>query len=249
MKKTILISILFLLCSATFAQQKVTLPAGTPETFVSHAGYDVSFNPEMRIPNYVAYRLSPSDITTEGVSRDGEGFTADPDIPGCPETVEYNRRNFPKDFASDRGHMMPAADCKTSETRMSESFYLSNVCPQDHTLNEKDWCDLEKQVRFWCKHYYKSDVWVVCGPVFGKDKSATGINIPSKFWKVVCRYDSRYSQWKAIGFIFENAPDSQPYAGQAVSVDEVEALTGMNFFSEVGNSENEMEKNVGGWKF
>ena len=249
MRRTIVLSILFLLCTVTLAQQKVILPAGTQETFVSHSGYDVSFNDDARIPNYVSYRLSPSDITTEGISRNDAEFLPDPDIPACPETQEYTRSHYPEGLRLDRGHMMPAADCKTSGTRMSESFYLSNVCPQDHTLNEEDWCNLEKQVRFWCKHYYKTDLWIVCGPILGKTETTTGINIPSQFWKVICRYDSRYGHWKAIGFIFNNDSSDQPYAQRAVSVDEIEALTGMDFFSEVEDNEEEfMEKNIGDWK-
>lgn len=223
-----------LLCAATYAQEPmldVVLPAGTSSTIVSHHGYTVSFNDDARIPNYVAYVLRPEDITTEGVSRNGEEFVADPDIPGCPETQEYNRSNFPKDFASDRGHMMPAADCKTSEVRMSESFYLSNVCPQDHDLNEGTWCDLEKQVRFWCKHWYKTDLVVICGPVFGADsrKSKTGIVIPDGFFKVICREDAKEG-WTAISFVFLNSPETESYKMFRTSVDEVERLTGFDFF-------------------
>lgn len=250
MKRIIPLLFLLLLPAALQAQTSVILPEGTPETVVSHEAYTVSFNDQERIPNYVAYRLRPEDITTEGVSRQGEEFLPDPDIPECPDNSEYNRTNHPSGLLLDRGHMMPAADCKTSQTRMRESFYLSNICPQDHTLNEKDWCDLEKQIRFWCKHYYKTDLWVICGPVFGERHTRTGINIPEKFWKVICRYDERYGHWKAIGFIFGNTPDSQPYARQAVTVDEVENLTGFNFFTEVGDSEeNYMEKSTGNWKF
>ena len=38
----------------------------------------------------------------------------------------------------DKGHMAPVADMKWSEQSMYESFYLTNICPQNHTLNERD---------------------------------------------------------------------------------------------------------------
>lgn len=248
-----LASVFFLLFSLSFllsAQMRVVLPEGTPETLVVHDAYTVSFNDVERVPNYVAYRLRPGDITTEGVSRDGEEFLPDPEIPGCPETREYTRSHYPDGLRLDRGHMMPAADCKTSSVRMRESFYLSNVCPQDHTLNERDWCELEEQVRFWCKHYYKTDLWVVCGPLFGNTYTSTGINIPDGFWKVVCRYDARDGVWRSIGFVFENSPKPQPYAMRSFTVDEVERLTGMDFFADLDDSiEKSMEGSTGRWKF
>lgn len=246
--------LLLALCFATVSAQDrmldVVLPPGTSSTIVQHEGYTVSFNDEARIPNYVIYHLFPSDVTTGGVSRDGEEFVADPDIPGCPESPEYNRSNFPKDFHSDRGHMMPAADCKTSATRMSESFYLSNVCPQDHDLNEGQWCELEKQVRFWCKHWYKQDLYVVCGPIFDGDspKSKTGIVIPDAFFKIICRKDDN-GGWSAIGFKFQNSPQRVPYGTLAVSVDDIETETGMDFFPALpDNIEKSVEKDFSGWK-
>ena len=246
MKHTITTILLFLVCFTGLCQETVSLPAGTVSTVVHHKGYTVSFNDDARIPNYVCYTLRPEDITTEGVSRAGEEFLPDPDIPGCPESRDYSRTGY------DRGHMMPAADCKTDEVRMTESFYLSNVCPQDHTLNEKDWCDLEKQVRFWCKHYFKTDIRVVCGPLFG-DKSprtASGIVIPEGFFKVVCRKDSRSGKWQSVGFIFKNTSDSQPYHQMTVTVDEIETLTGMDFFTDIPDvEESQMEKEKGYWKF
>lgn len=253
--KKVISFLLLAFCFATVSAQDrmldVVLPAGTPSTIVQHEGYTVSFNDEARIPNYVIYHLFPSDITTEGVSRDGEMFVADPDIPGCPESTEYNRSNFPKGFHLDRGHMMPAADCKTSATRMTESFYLSNVCPQDHDLNEGQWCELEKQVRFWCKHWYKQDLYVVCGPIFDDScqKSETGIVIPKAFFKVICRRDDK-KVWSAIGFRFLNSPMLTSYETLAVSVDDIEKATGFDFFSTLPDSiERFVEKDCSGWKF
>lgn len=246
MRKLTTIITLVLLCGTITAQNKVNVPAGIQQTVIHHEGYTVSFNEDARIPNYVSYILSPSDVTTEGVSRAGEEFLPDPQIPGCPETREYSRTGY------DRGHMMPAADCKTSEVRMRESFYLSNVCPQDHALNEGSWCDLEKQVRFWCKHYYKTDLYVVCGPLWDDKcgRTTSGIAIPCAFWKVLCRYDNRTRQWTAAAFLFPNDDSERPYVTRQVSVDVIEDLTGFDFFSEVEDrQEAAMERAVATWKF
>ena len=37
-----------------------------------------------------------------------------------------------------RGHMAPAADMKWSKKAMEESFYMSNICPQNQKLNRDE---------------------------------------------------------------------------------------------------------------
>lgn len=247
MKRLSLPILAFILAAAPLkAQGGFIIPEGVPSTIVHHKGYTVSFNEDLRIPNCVCYMLTPDDVTTEGVSRTDE-FLPDPEIASCPESREYSRSGY------DRGHMMPAADCKTSIERMRESFYLSNVCPQDHALNEGSWCDLEKQVRFWCKHWYKDTLWVACGPVVSKDcpRTASNIAVPSAFWKAVCRKDPRSGRWEAVGFIFPNNPTERPYKERRVSVDTIEALTGIDIFSDLDDyAEVMMEKDSSSnWKF
>ena len=246
MRKLTFFILILSLCVSAGAQSTVSVPDHIVQTVVHHKGYTVSFNEDARIPNYVSYTLRPEDVTTEGVSRNGEEFLPDPDIEGCPESRDYSRTGY------DRGHMMPAADCKTDEVRMRESFYLSNVCPQNHSLNEGSWCDLEKQVRFWCKHYYKTELRIVCGPWWddGCRITDSGIAVPQAFWKVICRYDSRQGHWKAIAFLFPNNASEKPYATRQVSVDDIESLTGMDFFTDIPDKEeNAMEKSVEAWKF
>lgn len=48
--------------------------------------------------------------------------------------------------------MAPAADMKWSEQAMQESFYMSNICPQNQKLNRDDWGDLEEMCRNWAKN-------------------------------------------------------------------------------------------------
>lgn len=58
---------------------------------------------------------------------------------------DYRRSGF------DRGHMAPAADMRWSATAMSESFYLTNICPQTPSLNQGDWNRLEGKIRDWAR--------------------------------------------------------------------------------------------------
>ena len=118
-----------------------------------------------------------------------------------------------------------------SSQTMKESFYLSNVCPQDHNLNSGAWNDLEKQVRYEAR-FYKS-VWVVCGPIFNYNNprhiGQNHVMVPDAFFKALLarRKDGSYA---SIGFIFPNVPCTRNLTLYAMTVDELEAKLGMDLF-------------------
>ena len=62
-------------------------------------------------------------------------------------TGDYTKSGY------DRGHMAPAADMKWNKQAMEESFYMSNICPQNPNLNRGDWNDLEEKSRQMAKKY------------------------------------------------------------------------------------------------
>lgn len=204
--------------------EEVKSSARISQQIITHKNYTVSYNRETRLPNWVSWSISKDELSSV-VSRSGFNFSPDPKVLISPVTsMDYSKSGW------DRGHMCPAADNKFSATAMEESFYMTNICPQDHTLNEKTWSYLETACRNWAQN---CTVYVVCGPyIEGKAKSHIGkskVAIPDGFWKVVLRqYRGR---WQAIGFIIPNVPTSSEFDEFAVSVDDVEILTGFDFFS------------------
>lgn len=192
------------------------------EQIIRHTGYTVSYNEHWRLPNWVAYELTEEE--TRGTVGRTNRFLADPQIIGAAaETSDYTHSGY------DRGHMAPAADMKWSAQAMKESFYMSNICPQLHNLNAGDWKDLEEQVRTWVQRY--GSVYVACGPMVEKSPKRIGVNkvaVPERFYKVVLRYGGKRQQ--AIGFVMEQKKGNRPLAAYAVSVDRVEAMTGIDFF-------------------
>jgi len=197
---------------------------GKPEKILKREGYTVSYNKTTKQPNWVAWHLTKAH--TYGKNQRNESmFTPDEDVP-APRAVDndyYNSRY-------DRGHMCPAGDNKWSSVAMKQSFLFSNVCPQNHGLNKNEWNDLEIMTREWARAYGAVDV--VCGPIFyGKGEQKTiGRNkvwVPDAFFKVIlCRQGDQ----KAIGFIMENNGKKQQLADCIYTVDEVEKVTGMDFF-------------------
>ena len=72
-----------------------------------------------------------------------DAFMPDPEVPYTKSATTNDYKNS----GWNRGHMAPAGDMKWSEQAMKESFYLSNICPQNKNLNSGIWKDLEEQVR------------------------------------------------------------------------------------------------------
>lgn len=189
---------------------------------ITHLGYTVHFNSEWLIPNWVAYQLTCTEVN--GEEERSKSFKPDPDVSGiCPTTKDYTNSGY------DRGHMAPAADMKWSEQAMKESFYLTNICPQNHNLNAGDWKTLEEKVRDWACEY--GPVYVVCGPIVTSEHQVigeVGVTVPKGFFKaLLCR---KNGQWQAIGFVFDNIAGHKALSSYAKSIDEVEELTGMDFF-------------------
>jgi endonuclease G len=182
----------------------------------------------------VAYELTAAE-TEPKFPRQGR-FMPDPKVRGASAvTGDYRKSGY------DRGHMAPAADMRWDRRAMRESFYLSNVCPQNSNLNRGRWGDLEQDVRRWAKAC--GAVYVVCGPIVGRQPLCIGtdqVAVPDSFFKVLCRrVDSHY---QAIGFIFPNQACHAPVASYALSVDSVEKRTSLDFFSQLPDSiENRIE--------
>lgn len=189
---------------------------------IEHKAYTVDYNEEWRLANWVAYSLT-ADQTKGPVERYNK-FDADPLVKGATaQWWDYKHTTY------DRGHLVPAGDMKWDETAMRECFYLSNIAPQDHTFNEGDWNYLENRVRGWANFFGK--VYVVCGPIVSEHPETIGENciaVPDSFYKVVL-CDMR-GEWNAIGFICPNDPTHHNLSHYTRTVDEVERITGIDFF-------------------
>lgn len=192
------------------------------EQIINHLGYTTSYNSTLRIPNWVAYELTPYEARAHG-KRSGE-FQKDPLAVGTSASPsDYSRSGY------GRGHMAPAGDMKWSSKAMHETFYLSNICPQDNSLNAGLWNDLEMGLRQMSRQ--GKTLYIVCGPLMSDNPRRIGRNkvaVPSSFFKVVLRREG--NGYEAIGYIFPNTRSSGSVNDYACTVDEVEAKSGMDFF-------------------
>jgi endonuclease G len=131
--------------------------------------------------------------------------------------------------------MAPAADMKWSKRAMKESFYLSNVCPQHKSLNSGIWKDLEEQVRGLAMQ--KGKIYVVCGPIVSKRPKTIGsgkVAVPDAFFKALLQNDN--GRWSAIAFMFANKGGQKLLSTCAMSVEELQNITGIDFFPALPDS-------------
>lgn len=211
----------------------VTNP-NVPSQKKSYTGMDVSFNSRCHIPNWVSWELT-ADETTGDVSRTNK-FYNDPDIDGCPDSWDYSYSGY------DRGHMAPAGDMKWDSKAMEETFFLSNICPQAKALNTGSWKNLEEKCRTWAR--IDGRIYIVCGPIIDeKPMELIGdskVWVPSRFFKVIIAPYSTPA--RGIGFIMPNGKVEGGMQVCAVTIDEVERITGHDFFASLPDElENQLE--------
>lgn len=195
--------------------------------------YKAWYSESMRIPLAVSWYLTGNHVTGS-FKRKGVAFHPDNEVKGDPvSTFDYMQSGY------SRGHMCPSGDNKWNQRAQEESFLMTNICPQTHKLNGGDWNDLEMLCRTWAQKYDR--VYIVCGPVLQGDRHKTigrirarRITVPEAFYKVVLRTGKHPA---AIGFIYNNDDSSQPMREAVRTVDEIERMTGIDFFSALPDDE------------
>lgn len=215
--------------------RKIEIPAFTKDEMILYrAAYTINYDKQNKIPKWVAWHLT-SDHTT-GEQRRLSNFIVDEEVPAPrAELVDYKGSGY------DRGHMCPAGDNKWGFQPMRESFYLTNICPQNSNLNSGDWNELEIQCRDWANKY--GDIYIVCGPILYKGKHETigpnKVTVPEAFFKVILCMQGKP---KAIGFIYKNVCCNNSMSSYVNSIDQVERITGLDFFPSLPDDiENEVE--------
>ena len=192
------------------------------DQIITHTGYSLLYNEEHEQASWVAYELT-KDETIKRFKR-ADKFIVDPLVTtGSANNADYSGNGY------DRGHMAPAADMGWSSATMKESFYYSNMSPQNPAFNRGIWKSLEELVRSWAID--NEAVYVVTGPVLTKELPAIGrnnVSVPGYYYKVILDYTE--PGIKAIGFILRNEGSKEPLQSFAVSIDSVETVTGIDFF-------------------
>ncbi|MFS4468561.1 DNA/RNA non-specific endonuclease [Maribacter sp. 2210JD10-5] len=220
------------------------LPTSTTNEIVHHSHFSLSYNEPFEQAEWVAYVLKKEHLTDDDRKR--PYFIEDPWV----RTKSADWRNY-KGSGYDRGHLCPAGDRRFSEQAYNETFYTSNISPQNNAFNAGAWNRLEMKIRSWAKKYKK--LYVITGGVLESGLEEIGeedVDVPDYFYKIVARETT--SDMEVIGFLMENKEKSAPLKSFTVSIDEIEALTGIDFFYRLDvkkQEEFESSINLRDWKF
>ena len=205
---------------------------------VEHEGFTLSYNEKLEQADWVAYKLEKKNLDQAKFKRK-DNFREDPLVrTGSATPGDYRKSGY------DRGHLAPAADFTWSKKALDHTFYMSNMSPQEPGFNRGIWKKLEEQVRDWARD--NQIVYVVTGPIADKRKGRIGDNkvtVPKYYYKVVL--DIQEPELKAIAFLMENEKSNKDIMDFAVTVDRIEAMSGLDFFPSIPDEmENRLEKSI-----
>ena len=205
-----------------------------PGTLLIRQAYMACHNDDLLVPLWVAYKLTAKNL--QGTAERSDDFRPDPDLPvgNSAELSDYRGSGY------DKGHLVPAADMVQSQEVMSESFLLSNMAPQVPNLNRGIWLRLEEKVRKWAQR--KGDVYIIAGSIFLDRQPKTkeidywwtgNVAVPSYFFKIIAH--RKNDGVEVIAFIMANEKHRRgaTVSDYLVAVDEVERLTGLDFFAQL----------------
>lgn len=206
--------------------------------------YSLSYNRTKGTPNWVSWHLN---MAWKGSAPRVNAFAADITLPSTWTKVtpsDYTNSGF------DKGHICPSDDRDFSVAENKETFLMTNMVPQAPINNQQTWRYLEA----YCQKLALNsgmEMYIIAGPNgsggTGSKGPATSIangkvKVPSKVWKVIVLLPdgsndiSRVTtSTRVIAVLMPNKQtvNTQPWGYYRVSVDQIEALTGYNFLSNV----------------
>ncbi|MBW6482729.1 MAG: DNA/RNA non-specific endonuclease [Vicingaceae bacterium] len=218
--------------------KKIGLPKTTDnEEIIHHSAMSLVYSEAHEQAKWVAHIILPDIINgKEGRSND---FREDTLIKtGSATEIDYFLKTKKEDgtyeydgFGYDRGHLAPSADFKWSKKALSESYFYSNISPQLADFNRGKWGDLEDIFRGYIVMNQNTQLYVVSGPLLNDsllviERGVNKVSIPKYYFKVVIDLTNQ----KAIGFIMPNKKIEYPLSSFAISINEVEEATGIDFF-------------------
>ena len=185
------------------------------------------------VSHWVAYPLN-NGLRASGSRSDAWGL--DPLVPASrqPNITSTYRGGWA------RGHQLPSAD-RLSYNANVQTFYGTNMTPQNYNFNGEIWARLEDRVRGWagrCDTLYVVTGCVVDGKVsYTTDIEGKQVAIPNAYYKAVLSYSKSASEnggYRGCAVYLEHTHNPNETVARnhssVMSIKELEAKTGVNFF-------------------
>jgi len=218
--KKVLILITILLSLSSYAQipQKID----SNNQIIEHNGYVLSYNETCEQANWVFYRLTREDLVGDKIRRTGS-FKSDTLIgTGSAHPNDYKYSGY------DRGHLKPSADEPLDRVQMKETYYMSNVSPQNPSFNRGMWKRLESYTRTIA--IFSDSTYIVTGGILSdtlNTVNSTDICIPKYYFKVIYKFlDGKTTTYC---YLMPNKKLDGEINDYLVPISEVETLTKLKF--------------------
>lgn len=213
-----------------FGEPLLTIDSTKMLYVVEREGYAAGYCEEARISYWACESLS-----TDDASGDAERKSYIKRDPGLPKDMSQPSDDDYTNSGYDRGHLVPFADRKYSQSVSDTLFYWTNIVPQNPEFNQRTWLDLEEYVRGIAEQC--GDIKVVTGALFLDDHETIGDNevwVPTHMYKLIVRGKV------AVVVVLPNVlayPDAEwTDAPNAFwTVDELEDAANLNFMPRLGN--------------
>lgn len=215
--------------------------------------YSVEYDTQKKCTRWSCYELYASNNKkNNSVSRydtQRYGYPQDPLLDKQYQWAEdpiYGSRY--NDQPLDHGHLCPYADRYYNQQAADQTFYLTNMAPQNRDFNSGVWADMEAWVRRQVSTKGRDTLFVVKGVTVDNNNQYDIVNskniamvVPKYFYMAVLMRNA--SGYKALGFWIENKSNqSTDLAQYVVNIDELERLTGLDFFCNLpDDTENHIE--------
>jgi endonuclease G, mitochondrial len=205
-------------------------------SFIIHRpSYSLAYDARSRNPLWVYEHLTNENI--KGETERSLVFKEDDNIPPHLRAtlIDYKGSGF------DRGHQAPAADHRSSQEAMADTFYLTNMCPQCPQFNRGYWPKVEKHVRDLTKTY--QNVYVITGPLYLPYQEVDGkhyvkyqvigpnfVAVPTHFFKVIS-LEGRQGIIETKAYILPNQEiaSTTPLDKFQTTIQKVESAAGIIF--------------------
>lgn len=209
--------------------------------------YVIGYNNSRRISKWVSWQLNQTWL---GTAPRQDNFRADPALPSSfvsVTTSDYTGSGF------DRGHMAPSADRTRTTTDNSSTFLMTNIIPQAPDNNQGPWARLEDYSRTLVTTN-NNELYIISGSYGTGGTGSNGtfnaistkaIAVPNRVWKVIVVCPQRGLGVSCVQtntrVIAVDMPNTQGirnvnWGTYRVSVDSIEARTGLNLLSLVNST-------------
>lgn len=223
--------------------------------------YELEYDKSKFHSRWVAFRFD-GNTRAQSVGRSDEPFMDDPSL---SSTLHIGYKGFGPGY--DRGHLCASADRLYDRTANEQTFYMSNMSPQLSSFNQGYWVTLESQVQKLGRSKTFSDtLYVVKGGTIKEGqiksyitrKNGNKVAVPKYYYMALLKVKNGvyhsiafWMEHKEYGYSYNNKVPLSEIMNHAVSVNELEQLTGIDFFPNLPDATEEKvedQKDINTWK-